>query len=337
MTGPYAAFGQQYRQGAQAAADYINARGGVNGESISLVVADDAGEPRQAVAVANRLVHERVIGMVGHANSSRAIPTNELYDEEGILSITAGSTSPEVTGRGLSCIFRMCGQDGQQGTVAGDFVVDKLKKKSVAIIHDKDTYGEGLACAVRQQLEKQGLKPVLFEGLTRSERDTSAYTEKIRTAKADVVFFDGLYADAGPLFRGVQKAGLKDVAFIGGDGIATKAFVSCAGGTGAVAGTYMTFAPDPRVLHTATAATDAFRKAGVEPEGYTLHAYAAVQALVAAINSSKGSDADRAANWLHQNEVQTILGPKRWDSRGDVVDSGFAVHQWDTVGNYVAV
>ncbi|MGV2832991.1 ABC transporter substrate-binding protein, partial [Pseudomonas shirazensis] len=125
MTGANAAFGEQYMKGAQAAADAINKAGGVNGEQIKLVAGDDACEPKQAVAVANKLVdQEKVVGVVGHFCSSNTIPASEVYDEAGIIAITPGSTNPQVTERGLSAMFRMCGRDDQQGIVAGDYIVD---------------------------------------------------------------------------------------------------------------------------------------------------------------------------------------------------------------------
>ena len=182
MTGANAAFGEQYMKGAQAAADAVNAAGGVNGEKIVLVKGDDACEPKQAVTVAKDLTNQKVAGVVGHFCSSSTIPASEIYDEAGIIAITPGSTNPQVTERGLSAMFRMCGRDDQQGIVAGDYIVDVLKGKKVVVLHDKDTYGQGLADATKAQLEKRGVKPVLYEGLTRGEKDFSTIVTKIRGA-----------------------------------------------------------------------------------------------------------------------------------------------------------
>ncbi len=243
MTGANAAFGgEQYMKGAQAAADVINKAGGINGEQIVLVKGDDACEPKQAVAVANRLVdQDKVIGVVGHFCSSNTIPASEVYDEAGVIAITPGSTNPQVTERGLSAMFRMCGRDDQQGIVAGNYIVDVLKGKKVAVLHDKDTYGQGLADATKAQLEKRGIKPVLYEGLTRGEKDFSAVVTKIRAAGADVVYFGGLHPEAGPLVRQLREQGLKDVAFMSDDGIVTDELVSTAGGAQYTNGVYMTF------------------------------------------------------------------------------------------------
>lgn len=248
-TGANASFGEQYWRGASQAAEDINAAGGINGEKIKLVKADDACEPKQAVAVANRLVdQDKAIAVVGHFCSSSTIPASEVYDEAGIIAITPGSTNPQVTERGLSGMFRMCGRDDQQGVVAGDYIVKVLKAKKVAVIHDKDTYGQGLADATRAQLNKLGVKEVLYEGLTRGEKDFNALVTKIRASGAEVVYFGGLHPEAGPLVRQMREQGLT-ARFMSDDGVVTDELATTAGGPQYVKGVLMTFsrpAADPR-------------------------------------------------------------------------------------------
>lgn len=335
MTGANASFGEQYMKGAQAAADAINAAGGVNGEKIVLVAGDDACEPKQAVAVANRLVdQDKVVGVVGHFCSSNTIPASEVYDEAGVISITPGSTNPAVTERGLKTVLRMCGRDDQQGIVAGDYIVDMLKAKKVAVINDKDTYGKGLADATSTQLKKRGVTPVLEEGLTRGEKDFSALVTKIRSTGAEVVFFGGLHPEAGPLVRQMREQGLKDVKFVSDDGIVTDELVTTAGGTQYVDGVYMTFGADPRLLPDSKAVVDQFRKGGYEPEGYTLYAYASLQAIAAGLNGAKKNEGEAAAEWLKANPVKTVMGEKTWDSKGDLKVSDYVVYQWGPDGKY---
>lgn len=335
MTGANASFGEQYMKGAQAAADAINAAGGVNGEKIVLVAGDDACEPKQAVAVANRLVdQDKVVGVVGHFCSSNTIPASEVYDEAGVISITPGSTNPAVTERGLKTVLRMCGRDDQQGIVAGDYIVDMLKAKKVAVINDKDTYGKGLADATSAQLKKRGVTPVLEEGLTRGEKDFSALVTKIRSTGAEVVFFGGLHPEAGPLVRQMRGQGLKDVKFVSDDGIVTDELVTTAGGAQYVDGVYMTFGADPRLLPDSKAVVDQFRKGGYEPEGYTLYAYASLQAIAAGLNGAKKNEGEAAAEWLKANPVKTVMGEKTWDSKGDLKVSDYVVYQWGPDGKY---
>ena len=334
MTGANAAFGEQYMKGAQAAADEINAKGGVNGEKILLVKGDDACEPKQAVTVAKDLTNQKVAGVVGHFCSSSTIPASEIYDEAGIIAITPGSTNPQVTERGLSAMFRMCGRDDQQGIVAGDYIVDVLKGKKVAVINDKDTYGKGLADATAAQLTKRGVKPVLEEGLTRGEKDFSALVTKIRSLGADVVYFGGLHPEAGPLVRQIREAGLKDVKFMSDDGVVTDELVATAGGAQYVDGVYMTFGADPRLLPDSKTVVEEFRKNGTEPEGYTLYAYASIQALAAGFNGAKSNKGEDAAKWLKANPVKTVMGEKAWDAKGDLKVSDYVVYQWDKDGKY---
>ncbi len=334
MTGANAAFGEQYMKGAQAAADAVNAAGGVNGEKIVLVKGDDACEPKQAVTVAKDLTNQKVAGVVGHFCSSSTIPASEIYDEAGIIAITPGSTNPQVTERGLSAMFRMCGRDDQQGIVAGDYIVDVLKGKKVAVIHDKDTYGQGLADATKAQLIKRGVTPVIYEGLTRGEKDFSALVTKIRAAGADVVYFGGLHPEAGPLVKQLRTEGLKDVKFMSDDGIVTDELVTTAGGPQYVDGVLMTFGADPRLLPDSKTVVDDFRKKGTEPEGYTLYAYASVQTLAAAFNGAKSNKGEDAAKWLKAHPVKTVMGEKTWDSKGDLKVSDYVVYQWDKEGKY---
>ena len=269
-TGANASFGEQYWRGASQAAEDINAAGGINGEKIKLVKADDACEPKQAVAVANRLVdQDKAIAVVGHFCSSSTIPASEVYDEAGIIAITPGSTNPQVTERGLSGMFRMCGRDDQQGVVAGDYIVKVLKAKKVAVIHDKDTYGQGLADATRAQLNKLGVKEVLYEGLTRGEKDFNALVTKIRASGAEVVYFGGLHPEAGPLVRQMREQGLT-AKFMSDDGVVTDELATTAGGPQYVKGVLMTFGADPRLIPDGKAVVEKFRAGGFEPEGYTL-------------------------------------------------------------------
>ena len=333
-TGANASFGEQYWRGASQAAEDLNAAGGINGEKIRLVKADDACEPKQAVSVANRLVdQDKAIGVVGHFCSSSSIPASEVYDEAGILMVTPGSTNPQVTERGMPGVFRMCGRDDQQGVVAGDYIVDTLKASKVAILHDKDTYGQGLADATRAQLAKRGVKEVLYEGLTRGEKDFNALVTKLRATGAEVVYFGGLHPEAGPLVRQMREQGLT-AKFLSGDGIVTDELVTTAGGPQYTSGVLMTFGADPRRIADGQAVIEKFRAGGFEPEGYTLYAYATLQVIAAAFNGAGENDPAKAGAWLHANPVQTVMGKKEFDAKGDLKVSDYVIYAWDDQGKY---
>lgn len=331
-TGSSAAIGEQFWRGASQAAADINAAGGINGKKIELVKGDDACEPKQAVAVANRLVDvDKVKAVVGHYCSSSTLPASDIYADAGILMMTPGSTNPKITERGLTTVFRMCGRDDQQGTVAANFVVKTLKAKRIALIHDKDTYGQGLVDAFKTQIKKLGVKEVLYEGLTRGEKDFNALVTKVKAAKADTVYFGGLHTEAGPLVRQLREQGLK-VNFISGDGINTHDLVTAAGGKQFVDGIYMTFGLDARNLPSGKEVLKKFRAAKIEPEGYTLYSYATLQSIAAAMKATKSTDGKKLADWLHKNKVNTVMGPKEWNAKGDIKVSDFIMYRWDATG-----
>lgn len=336
-TGAYAAFGEQLWRGAEQAAKDINAAGGINGKMVELVKSDDACEPKQAVAVANRAVDaDKVVGVVGHFCSSSTMPASEIYADADVLTITPASTNPQVTERGLPTMMRMCGRDDQQGIVAGDYIVKKLGAKRVAVIHDKDTYGQGLADATRAQLRKNGLTEVLYEGLTRGEKDFNALVTKIRSLNADAVYFGGLHTEAGPLVRQMREQGVS-AAFISGDGIVSEDFATAAGGNNFVKGVLMTFGADPRKNDAGKAVIEKFRAAKYEPEGYTLYSYASMQVLAAALKGSGSTSGAKMAEWLKKNPVDTVMGQKAFDAKGDLVVSDYVMYGWDDQGKYAEV
>ncbi|MBF0422526.1 MAG: branched-chain amino acid ABC transporter substrate-binding protein [Magnetococcales bacterium] len=337
MTGAYAAFGEQLWRGAEQAAKDINAAGGVNGKKIELFKGDDACEPKQAVAVANQLVERHGIKVViGHFCSSSTIPASEVYADAGVMQITPGSTNPMVTERNIPTLFRTCGRDNQQGSVGADFVVNKLKAKSVAIVHDKDTYGQGLADAMRDALHRLGRKEVLYEGLTRGEKDFNALVTKFKSVNADVVYFGGLHNEAGPLIHQMKDQGLK-ATLVSGDGIVSQDFVIAAGGPAYAEGVHMTFGRDPRKIKEGEEVVARMRKAGYEPEGYTLYSYATMQAIAAAITATNSIDGSTLARWLHAHDVPTVMGIKGWDAKGDLKVSDYVMYRWNGQGSYEEV
>ena len=334
FSGPNATYGDQYWRGASQAAADINAAGGIKGEKITLVQGDDACEPKQAVAVANRLVDQsHVAAVIGHFCSSSTMPASEVYDEAGIIAITPGSTNPQITERGQSAMFRMCGRDDQQGLIASNYIIDKLKAKKVAIIHDKDTYGQGLADATKAELNRRGVKEVMYEGLSRGEKDFNALVTRIRAADPDVVYFGGCHPEAGPLVRQMREQGVQ-AKFFSGDCIVTSEMVTAAGGPQYTNGVLMTFGKDPRVIPEGKTVIEKFRAGNFEPEGYTLYSYASVQALAAAFNAVGGTDSEKASAWLKSHPVDTVMGKKEWDSKGDLKVSDYVVYQWDDQGKY---
>ena len=335
-TGPYAAFGEQMLKGAQKAAENINKSGGVLGKKIEIIKVDDECKPMGAVNAANEIVSKyKADAVVGHFCSASTIPASKTYMSHNVIMITPASTNPKVTERKLPNVLRMCGRDDQQGDVAARFIAETLKAKNVAIVHDKTTYGRGLAEAMRMTLKKvaPGVKEVMFEGITRGDKDFNTLVTKVKSKKADAVYFGGLHSEAGPLLKQMRQQGLK-ADFISGDGVVSNDFVTAAGGAQFVNGVFVTFGRDPQKFPNTKQVVDSFIKDGYKPEGYTLYAYASVEAIVAAITQTKSTKGVTLANWLKKNGSKTIMGPKAWDKLGDLTKSDYVIYKWDEKGNY---
>ena len=284
ITGPDAAFGLQLKNGAEQAVADINASGGILGQKVTIEAGDDAADAKQGRSVANQFVGDGVTFVVGHFNSSVTMPASDAYNEAGVLQITPGSTNPQITERGFPMLFRTCGRDDQQGAVAAAYLVANAKGKKIAIIHDKSTYGKGLADETRKALAAAGVHDVMYEGLNKGEKDFSAIVSKIKSVDADIVFFGGVHTEGGLLVRQMRDQGVKAV-LMGGDGIASQEFAAIAGP--GVEGTLMTFPPDPRLRPEAAPVVKEFEAKNYNPETYTLYSYAAVQAIKQGIEKAQ--------------------------------------------------
>src|SRR5712691_5288290 len=174
ITGSNAAFGSQLKQGSEQAIADLNEAGGILGKKISSTIGDDVGDPKQGVSVANNFAAAGVKFVIGHFNSGVTIPASEVYQESNILAITPASTNPKVTERMMWNIFRTCGRDDQQGAVAGEYIAKAFKDKKVAVVHDKTTYGQGLADEAKKTMNGKGVKEVLYEGVNIGDKDFSA-------------------------------------------------------------------------------------------------------------------------------------------------------------------
>lgn len=326
LTGSNAAFGAQLKNGFEQAVADINAAGGILGQKIASQVGDDVGDPKQGVSIANKFSAEGVKFVVGHFNSGVTMPSSEVYQENGILSITPASTNPRVTERGMWNVFRTCGRDDQQGAVAGDYIIKNFKDKKVAVVHDKTTYGQGLADETRKTMNKGGVKEVLYEGINIGDKDFSALVSKIKAAGADLVYWGGLHTEGGLLVRQMRDQGVKAV-LMGADGITSDEFASI-GGPG-VEGTLMTFAPDPRKRPDAKEIIEKFRAKKFEPEAYTLYSYASVQIIQQAAEAAKSLDPKKVAAQIKSGQkFKTVLGELSFDKKGDITRPDYVMYVW---------
>jgi branched-chain amino acid transport system substrate-binding protein len=326
ITGPNASFGAQLTNGVAQAAEDINAAGGILGQKIEVEQGDDVSDPKQGVSVANKFVGDGVKYVVGHFNSGVTIPASEVYSDNGVIFITPSATNPKVTERGLWNAFRTCGRDDQQGRLWADYAIKNLKGKKIAIVHDKTTYGQGLADAARGFMNAGGVKEVLYEGVNTGEKDYSAIVSKIKASGADFLMWGGLHTEGGLIVRQMRDQGLNTV-MISGDGITDNEFASI-GGPG-VEGTLMSFGPDPRNNASAKDVVAKFRAKGFEPEAYTLYSYAAVQIMKEAAEIAKSTDPKKMAEVMHSGKTfKTVIGDIAYDKKGDRTSVDFVWYVW---------
>ena len=325
ITGGSAAFGAQIKNGVEQAIEDINAAGGILGQKLTLEIGDDRADPKEGVSVANKFAADGVKFVIGHFNSGVTIPSSDVYRENGMLAITPGATNPGVTDRpGLWNMFRTCGRDDQQGGVAGGIIAAMFKGKRVAMVHDKTTYGQGLAQETRKAMNAKGVKEVMFEGVNKDDKDFTALVSKVKAANPDLVYWGGLHDTGGLILRQMRDQGVR-APFMGGDGITDDEFAAIAG-PGAE-GTLMTFAPDPRTNPKNKDIVDVFRKKrGFEPQAYTLYSYAAVQIIKQAAEAAKSLDPRKVSDVMHSGKAfDTVLGDIAFDKKGDVSNDGYVV------------
>lgn len=324
MTGANASFGDQLRAGAEAAVAQINAKGGVRGEKLELVVADDACDPRQAVSVANKLVGDGVRFIAGHFCSGSTLPASEVYAEAGAVVVTV-STNPKITERGMKALFRIGGRDDQQGPTAAEFIVRRFAGRRIAIVHDKSSFGAGLASEVRNRLVAEKQLIALDTGINAGEKDHSALISRLKAARAEVLFLGGYHTEAGLIMRQAADQALR-LDLVGGDPLASNEFVAVAGD--AANGVHFTFAPDPRKNPASSEAVQAMRARKVEPEGWALYAYATIQVFAEAMAKANSTTPRAVAQAVTGSRFDTAVGEVRFDAKGDNLQPGFVVYRW---------
>ncbi len=337
FTGGDAAFGEQMKRGAEMAVADINAAGGVLGKMLKLELGDDACDPNQARSVAEDLVSRKVVLVVGHYCSSASIPASEVYAESNVLQITPASTNPKLTdeaaAKGWKHVFRTCGRDDVQGAVAGKFLAEKYAGKKVAIVHDKTTYGKGVADETKKAMNAAGLQEALYEAINKGDKDFTALVSKLKEANVDAVYLGLYHTEAGLVIRQAREQGLQSQ-FVSEDAIVNAEFWTIAGD--AAEGTLNTFGPDPRKFETAKAVVEKFKAQGYDPEGYTLYTYAAFQVWAAAVKQAGTTDPKKLAELLRQGDYKTVIGDLKFNDKGDIVNPVYVFYKWSK-GTYAEV
>ena len=325
ITGPRAWSGQQFQRGAEQAVADINTAGGVLGQSLKLIVGDDASDSLQARAVANKLVEEGVALVVGHRSSDMTKAAAGIYAAADIIQITPSSTNPELTEVGIKSFFRVTGRDDVQGVLAANYLKEYWGDKSIGIIHDSSSYGHGLASYTKKHLNDQGVHEVMFEEFTAGRLDYGDLIDEIRLRGVDVLYVGGYSAESALIVRQARDAQV-DFQLVSGDALHNSDFWLIAGKAGI--DSVFTFDIDPRTRPEAKALVQRFRADDYEPEGYTLHTYAAMQIWAAAVEKAGTVDHDSVVKIMHETTFDTVLGAIAFDQRGDLSRHDYAWYIW---------
>ena len=264
MTGTMSWFGEQYQRAAGMAVEDLNAKGGVLGQGVELIVGDDACDPDQAVALARKLSSDGVVFVAGHLCSHSSIAAAKVYEEAGILMISPSSASAKLTDEGGPNVFRVCGRDDRQGAKIADYLAEHWAGKEIAILDDGTTWGTGIASGVRRRLRELGVRAALDEAFTPGEAEYSALVSKMQAAGIDLLFLGGYHREAGLIFRQAHDRGY-DLRLVGHSALATDDFPMIAGPD--LAGMVLTSQADMRDNPQAADVVARFRAQRYEPLG----------------------------------------------------------------------
>jgi branched-chain amino acid transport system substrate-binding protein len=326
-SGDLASYGIPTIKAAELVVKDINAKGGVLGKQVELIVEDDVCKPEVATNTATKLVGDGVNVVLGHICSGATKAALGIYKDSKIVVMSPSATNPALTQSGdYPNFYRTIASDDAQARLEVDFALDILKVKKVAVLHDKGDYGKGLAEFAKEFLENDPrAEIVLYEGITPGAMDYSAVVQKIKRNGAEAVIFGGYHPEASKIVTQMRKKKMKTI-FISDDGVKDDTFIKVAGVY--AEGVYATGPKDVSSNPMAIAANEAHKAAyGEDPGAFFLNAYAAALALLNAIEQAGSTDYDAISNALKTKYVETPLGKIRFDDKGDATGVGFSMYR----------
>jgi branched-chain amino acid transport system substrate-binding protein len=320
LSGGQAALGEGIKLGTQLAIEKFKGPLEKAGFKVELVPFDDQAKPDVGVANAKNVIADKdIMVVIGHLNSGVAIPSSEVYKEQNLAMISPANTNPTVTDRGYANVFRVCGRDDVQGVVGSEFANGTLKAKSVYIIHDKTTYGQGVAEFFKADAEKKGIKVLGFEG-TEEKSNFDPIITPLKAKNPDLVYFGGIYEQAAPFFKQAREKGVK-AKFMGPDGMDSSDLTKIAGKT--VVGMHYTSVAGPVSVYPQAKqfAEEYKKKFGKNPEPFAAQAYdstaIAIKALEAVTKGGKAPTRDAVTAAIRDVRYTGITGAVEFDAKGD--------------------
>ena len=338
LTGAWASEGQDMRNVVSLIVEEINTSGGINGNRIELVVADDGGQPGTAALAARKLVTSNVVAVIGTYGSAVTEASQRIYDEAEIVQIGTGSTSVRLTENGMKYFFRTSPRDDDQGRVAAERLLANGYQR-IAILHDNSSYAKGLADETRAFLRENGKDTIFFEALTPGDLDYSTILTKLKAANPDIVFFTGYYQEVGLLLRQKKDMGF-DVPFMGGDATNNQDLVKIAGTSAATGYTFIS-PPVPQDLDGSSArgflAAYTDKHDSYPSSIWAVLAGDALQVIVEAMRQTDKYDSAAIAAYLHNElkEFNGLTGPISFDKKGDRIGDIYRVYEVSADGSFV--
>ena len=335
-SGDLASYGIPSVKAAELVVNDINAKGGIRGRTVALLVEDDVCKPEVATNTATKLLSQKVDLVLGHICSGATKAALGIYKDSNIIVMSPSATNPALTQSGdYPNFFRTIASDDAQARLEVDFALNVLKFKKIAVLHDKGDYGKGLAEFAKIFVEQSGKAELVFyEGITPGAVDYSAVVQKIRHSGAEAVIFGGYHPEASKIVMLMRKKKMKTV-FISDDGVKDDTFIKVAGAY--AEGVYATGPKDVSTNPLAIEANEAHKNTyGSDPGAFFLNAYAATQALLNAVDKAGSTDYDAVSKALKSGYVDTPLGKISFDEKGDAIGVGFSMYQVQK-GVYVEV
>jgi branched-chain amino acid transport system substrate-binding protein len=333
LSGGSAAVGEGIKNGAQLGVEQLSGPLKAMGFTVQVVPFDDQAKPEVGVANAKNIVSDPdILGVVGHYNSGVQIPSSEEYHNASLVNVSPANTNPKVTDRLYAEVNRVCGRDDIQGVVGEQFALTELKAKSVYILHDKTTYGQSIADFFRQAAEKDGIKVLGFEG-TEEKSNFDPILTPIQAANPDLVYFGGIFDQAGVLFKQARDKGIK-ATFMGPDGLDSADLAKIAGD--AIKSMYYTTVAGPVTYYPEAAkfATDYKARFGKDPEPFAAQSYDSAAIVLKAIeNAAKAAGNKKPTRAAVRDAVRAlkdfkgITGTINFDSKGDIAVAKYFVIQ----------
>ncbi|WP_139492217.1 branched-chain amino acid ABC transporter substrate-binding protein [Brevibacillus dissolubilis] len=324
LSGSQSVVGDAIKTGAEYAVNLQKEEFKKLGFDLQLSPQDDQADPKQGVANAEMLLsNPDVLGVVGHYNTGVAIPSSVKYEEGKLVMVSPANTGVKLTEEGKKVVHRICARDDSQGPKAAIYAKEKLGVKKVFIVHDKTAYGQGITDQVKAQFEKDGVEIVGYEGITQGEKDYSAVLNQVISKSPDMLYFGGIYSEAGILVKQAREKGFKGV-FMGGDGIDSSELAKIAGD--AVEGVVFTsIAGDVTQTAEGKKWADAYEKSmGKKPETFSVYGYDAAGVLLEGIkeaikaNGGKKPSREQVLEAVHKTkDYQGQFTKVTFDEKGD--------------------